>query len=257
MEARPDVPEPFSDNDSEPDMAWMENGTASGFMDMDRESGTANSQGDIPNNWRHNRSPIEGSKIQMGFDTHDIPAPQGSASPMDTTPVPPTPPSPSPRPSAPIQSLSAENGPSLKPVSSAISPLNEADNHQSAGSPMKYSPAIISPAAGAPSQDPTPTSRAELNPVPANPTSPKAYTPVQEEDSNIFLQQYFEFVTQRMEQDRERQRRKEDNSGFIKSTGNWDEEIEQIANTGKEYIGDVFEMMEVEHNNWVTATEYE
>jgi hypothetical protein len=238
-------------------MAWIENGTISGFMDVDRESGTANSQSDIPISWPHNRSPGQELPLQLGPDVHDIPAPQGSASPMNTTPIPPTPPTPSPPPSALGESLPVTNGPSLKLSSSAVSPSNETNRLQSAGSPIKYSPTIISPAGDAPSQGPTPASREELNPPPANPTSPKAYTPVQEEDSNIFLQQYFEFVTQRMEQDRERQRRKEDNSGFIKSTGNWDEEIAQIANTGKEYIGDVFEMMEAEYKNWGTATKYE
>jgi len=60
-----------------------------------------------------------------------------------------------------------------------------------------------------------------------------------------------------MEQDRERQRRKEDNSGFTKGTGNVDEEIEAITQTGREYVGDVFAAMKAEEKTWQMAAQYE
>jgi hypothetical protein len=85
----------------------------------------------------------------------------------------------------------------------------------STGSPMELSAVIPSPAqvdsaerasVGSPNQN--------LNPAPPA-HSPAPYTPVQQEDAAIFEQKYFALIAQRMEQDRERQRRKEDNAGFI------------------------------------------
>jgi CTD kinase subunit gamma CTK3 len=69
-------------------------------------------------------------------------------------------------------------------------------------------------------------------PKPQTPT----YTPVQREDAAVFQPENFELIQQRLEQDRERQRRKEDNSGFVR-TGNIDEEIEHVMMTGRKYVG--------------------
>jgi hypothetical protein len=237
-------------------MSWIEGSTTSGLMDIDRESGVANSQADVPIYRPDQSDIIMEDKAALSHDIHDIPSPPGSASPLESTPVPPTPPSQSP-PGSVVNERSITDT-DLNKAASPDSSVKHPSTRQSAGSPMKYSPTGVSPAAAVTSQGPTPASRGEVSrQPPADPSSPKAYTPVQEEDTNIFLQQYFEFVTQRMEQDRERQRRKEDNSGFIKSAGNWDEEIDQIANTGKEYIGDVFDNMDAELNNRSTTAEYD
>jgi hypothetical protein len=70
----------------------------------------------------------------------------------------------------------------------------------------------------------------------ARQASPSSYTPVQKEDSVVFLHENFDLISQRIEQDRERQRRKEDNSGFIKR-GDIDEEMSHIMMTGRRYLG--------------------
>jgi hypothetical protein len=124
------------------------------------------------------------------------------------------------------------------------------------GSASPLGPTPIPPTPPSPSAAATSTLIKGLVEAETKSTLP-AYTPVQQEDSNIFIPQYFDFVHQRIEQDRERQRRKEDNSGFMKSFGNVDEEIAQITNTGKEYIGDVFAAMAAEQAARTTATEYD
>jgi hypothetical protein len=63
-----------------------------------------------------------------------------------------------------------------------------------------------------------------------------AYTPVQKQDFIIFEPENFDPLRKRMEQDRERQRRKEDNSGFVRK-GNLDEELIHVMMTGKRYLG--------------------
>jgi hypothetical protein len=247
-------------------MSWVNSDTASEFMDIERDFAKvhANTNLSIKPERRVNGNIVSKNSVskvdhnapisETTLHLHDIPSPQGS---LESTPRPPTPLSPSPPVVEIAQPMEVDE---LMVLNKAASPLlssKELDSHHSTSSPMKYTPGLISPAAGIISQGPTPASREDLNPPLAAPTSPKAFTPVQEEDSSIFLPQYFEFVTQRMEQDRERQRRKEDNSGFIKSSGNWDEEIGQITSTGREYVGDVFENAKVERRNWTTASEYE
>jgi hypothetical protein len=77
-------------------------------------------------------------------------------------------------------------------------------------------------------------------------TSPAAYTPVSREDANIFSSTYIQLINQRMEQDRERQRRKEDNSGFIPVSNTMDAEIEEFAQSSVEYGASLFEQMKAE-----------
>jgi hypothetical protein len=206
IEARPELSDPDSDLESEPDMHWIKNG-AGDPMQLDRKS---------PN------VAISYPPSKRTDDLHNIPSPRGSMSSRGSTPIPPTPPSPS---------IASDSGiiDNYK--------LGENGHHK----PQTYSP----------------TSAAlDHNPPPERP-SPAAFTPVQKEDSLIFQPKSFEFLTQRMEQDRERQRRKEDKSGFTKGTGNVDEEIEAITQTGREYVGDVFAAMEAEEKTWQTAAKYE
>jgi hypothetical protein len=138
------------------------------------------------------------------------------------SPVPPTPLSPSPSPPA-GRSYPLDGNPStgsLKP-----SPL--------------YSPARISAA-----RQTSPMANPNLQPT--NTTSPAAYTPVSREDANIFSSTYIQLINQRMEQDRERQRRKEDNSGFIPVSDTMDAEIEEFAESSVEYGASLFEQMKAE-----------
>jgi hypothetical protein len=228
-------------------------------MDIDRNLVTANPKPRVNGSRvaKHSVSKLDPNvpTSETTLNLHDIPSPQGS---MESTPRPPTPLSPTPPPVVDIaRHMDVDESIADNQGSSPLLHSKELDSHHSTGSPMKYTPGLISPAVGVVSQGQTPASREYHNPPLPAPTSPKAYTPVQEEDSSFFLPQYFEFVTQRMEQDRERQRRKEDNSGFIKSSGNWDEEIAQITSTGREYVGDVFENAKTERRNWTTASEYE
>jgi hypothetical protein len=92
-----------------------------------------------------------------------------------------------------------------------------------------------------------------LNPAPINPSSPQAFTPVQKEDANMFTPKYLELVTQRMEQDRERQRKKEDNSGFLAVSGDLDEEIQQMSDKAKAWTKEDFEKMAKEKRDWDLA----
>jgi hypothetical protein len=125
------------------------------------------------------------------------------------------------------------------------------------GSASPLGPTPIPPTPPFPGVTAIPSLIKELPEAEINSSTLPAYTPVQQEDANIFMPQYFDFVNQRIEQDRERQRRKEDNSGFMKSFGNVDEEIAQITNTGKEYIGDVFAAMATEQEARKIATKYD
>jgi hypothetical protein len=112
-----------------------------------------------------------------------------------------------------------------------------------------YSPARISAVRA------TPTSAANLNLQPGN-TSPTAYTPVSKEDANIFSSSYIQLINQRMEQDRERQRRKEDNSGFIPVSDTMDAEIAEFAESSVEYGGSLFEQIKAEARGRETALQY-
>jgi hypothetical protein len=158
----------------------------------------------------------------------------GSHSAM--SPVPPTPLSPS------LQSLtSKEREPERQ---------NNADGNSTGSiktSPL-YSPARVSTVRE------TPTSAANLNP-PVN-TTPAAYTPVSKEDANIFSSQYIQLINQRMEQDRERQRRKEDNSGFIPVSDTMDAEIEEFTESSMEYGASLFEQMKAEARAREAALQY-
>jgi hypothetical protein len=102
----------------------------------------------------------------------------------------------------------------------------------------------------------TPISAINLNPQPVNPTSPAAYTPVSKEDSGIFFGQYIQMINQRMEQDRERQRRKEDNSGFVPVSDTMDAEIEEIEAASMEYGAGLFEQMKAEARARERALQY-
>jgi hypothetical protein len=133
-----------------------------------------------------------------------------------TSPVPPTPLSSSPK--SPTASIL------LEPEPSTVS--------------IKMSTPLYSPARE------TPTSAAIIILQPGN--SPDAYTPVHKEDSNIFSSHYVQLIGARMEQDRERQRRKEDNSGFIPVSDRTDAEIEDFAGSNAVYGTSLFEQMKAE-----------
>jgi hypothetical protein len=113
-----------------------------------------------------------------------------------------------------------------------------------------YSPARVSAVRE------TPTSGAHLNLQPGNASSPTAYTPVSKEDANIFSSTYIQLINQRMEQDRERQRRKEDNSGFIPVSDTMDAEIEEFAESSVEYGASLFEQVKAEARGRETALQY-
>jgi hypothetical protein len=150
------------------------------------------------------------------------------------SPVPPTPLSPSQSPPA-GQSYALDRNPST----GSIKP-----------SPPLYSPARISAARE------TPPSAANLNLQPANISSPAAYTPVSREDANIFSSTCIQLINQRMEQDRERQRRKEDNSGFIPVSDTMDAEIAEFAESSVEYGASLFEQMKAEARARDAALQY-
>lgn len=211
-------------------MTWINNAENTDPMDIDHPITNTSTSTTV----NRNLSSINSNKQHgLGRDLHDIPSPPGSASPMIRTPIPPTPPSPS---------VADEHEHKDDSV----------DTSKTVGSTKAYSPVNISSTNTAPTSQPKEDIKAQLHPG-----SPEPYTPVQQEDANIFIPQYFDFAIQRIEQDRERQRRNEDNSGFVKTGGNVDEEIQHIVNTGKDYIGDVFQAMEAEQKAWKTATEYE
>ncbi|KAF2675103.1 hypothetical protein BT63DRAFT_474766 [Microthyrium microscopicum] len=245
-EARPELLETDSASESEPDMSWIENPTTLP-MDIDppasapQPSTTAVLQ---------TASPTIDTRMP---DLHDIPSPPGSRSPSintpTKTPIAPTPPSPSPSPPT------LPNGHSPSPP-----------NGTSATSPANYTPAIFSPAqpaqlarasgsSTAPSEETSPAHGVPAEAPPPNRLSPEAYTPVQREDMNVFRADYFALVAERIEQDRERQRRKEDNSGFL-MTGETTEESMDILGRGGGYVGDVFGPMVGERVGWARSGVY-
>jgi hypothetical protein len=210
-EARPDTIEADEDDESEPDMSWVNQ--------PPNAAAEAGSKQEIDDN----RPPDEvvlqtspGAKVVdlLMPDLHDVPSPPGSRSPSlvltpARTPVPPTPPSPS---ASPQHELTQTNPPSS---------TKQNGTHSPSTSPPATK--VFSPA------NPPSAGTSKLLPPPIQvPHTPSAFTPVQKEDSNIFTQSYFELATERMEQDRERQRRKEDSSGFVALASSVDEEVAQI-----------------------------
>jgi len=126
---------------------------------------------------------------------------------------------------------------------------------------VTFSPANVYPNCAASGVSPTFTAN-NTNPadIVPNITSPDAFTPVQKEDVNIFTTQYFELINERMEQDRERQRKKEDNSGFVKAantgsgTGATDEEVAQGIGNTDGYVGNTKDWNEMSRITWVKTS---
>jgi hypothetical protein len=199
--------EPAEDDESEPDMSWINQpldtaALAVSRMDIDEKKPTNDNMVAI-------KSEAKDGDIVL-TDIHDVATPPGSRSPSISTPlrtpIAPSPPSPSP---SPRQELTQTTSPSSTKQNGTLSP--------------SASPAVVkvfSPANVSSANDVT------IPPIAVH--SPSAFTPVQKEDSNIFTPSYFELATERMEQDRERQRRKEDSSGFVAVAGTVDEEVAQI-----------------------------
>jgi hypothetical protein len=274
VDARPELSDVESEADSEPDMSWVKdlqksidaqkkaiskppaNGTPQKkpkeAVKKENKS-TVTPKTTDPTKLPSSKSPKSGlSQAALeAEDIHDVVTPAGSRpmslSSLGSPPVPPTPLSPS---------VASDQSDEMKPSAHAsrnfspVSPTRVADDQPSAGSPIRFSPAAsqgVSPAGVSAG------SATNLNPAPVNATSPPAFTPVQKEDTNIFTPAYFSLVTQRMEQDRERQRRKEDNSGFLNVSGDIDEEIQQMADNAKEWTKEDFEQMAREKREWDQA----
>jgi len=95
-------------------------------------------------------------------------------------------------------------------------------------------------------------------PEPSAKISPDAFTPVQKEDVNIFTQAYFVLVNERMEQDRERQRKKEDNAGFVRAINSndptgMDEEVREGIGNMDVYVGNTAEWNLRDRSAWAVA----
>jgi hypothetical protein len=258
VEARPELSDAESDADSEPDMSWIKDikNRAPDVFPSSSRNGT-NLATDVPMKEDEETTsispmPAEPQLAPESEDTHDVNSPPGSFSSLGSSPRPPTPLSPSVASDDSKEPKSPTRGP--REFSPAI-PSIHIEDQPSAGSPMRLSANELAVSRGASparvSVDPT----SNLNPAPINPTSPQAFTPVQKEDANIFTPKYFELVTQRMEQDRERQRRKEDNSGFLAVSGDLDEEIQQMSNRAKAWTRHDFEHMAREKRDWDLARE--
>ena len=270
VDARPELSDVESDADSEPDMGWIKElqKTIDAQKKVVSQSSTNGAPQKKPNTKKENKANVatkstaspappssKSSKLELPqaapeVDVHDVVTPAGSRpvslSSLGSPPVPPTPLSPS---VASEQSGEAKSPAQALREFSPTSPAR-AEDQPSAGSPIRFSPAASQ---GASPARASAGSASNLNPAPVNVTSPPAYTPVQKEDTNIFTPTYFGLVTQRMEQDRERQRRKEDNSGFLNVSGDIDEEIQQMADSAKEWTAEDFEQMAREKREWDQA----
>jgi hypothetical protein len=276
VEARPELSDAESEADSEPDMDWIKD--LQKVVDKQKQSVSQPARNGTPQ--QKPNDPVKKANKAAGTtatvasmnppsslspkpklpqtapgidDIHDVISPRGSRSvslsSLGSSPVPPTPLSPS----VASAELDEPNSPAQLPRKfSTTSPAPAVDDQPSAGSPIRFSPVASrgeSPARASAG------SASNLNPPPVNATSPPAFTPVQKEDANIFTPTYFGLVTHRMEQDRERQRRKEDNSGFLNVSGDIDEEIQQMADGAKEWTAEDFEQMAREKREWDQARE--
>lgn len=208
QDAKPDVILLEDDDVSEPDMSWVNQPPE---MKMANTPSISNGNNETMEDIMDNTQEQTDKDIIMP-DIHDIATPPGSkpnsvsSTPL-RTPVAPTPLSPSPSPKQELTQTQTESLPSAK-QNGTPSPTT---------SPTVAK--VFSPA------NPTST---EVTIEPPAQHSPSSFTPVQTEDSNIFTKSYYELATERMEQDRERQRRKEDSSGFVALAGTVDEEVLQI-----------------------------
>jgi hypothetical protein len=214
VEARPEEKIVESDSESEPDLTWLHElrkgkpNQSSALPKQKDSSKELPSQSDNRKKLTV-KTPRPGSV--NGKDLHEIPVPPGSLSPVDKVLD-------EARPDLETSRTTSTKDVIMTdiPAGTVFSPARatSGEARPSIGIPMEYTVEPQSPAqpfaerasVGSPNQN--------LNPAPPA-HSPEPYTPVQQEDAAIFEPKYFQLIIQRVEQDRERQRRKEDNAGFI------------------------------------------
>jgi len=215
-EARPEEKEKIveSEPESEVDMTWL-NELRKNKANKGATSSTKQKNVLKPGqreNGRKTVAPTPPPGTAKGKALRSIPTPAESRSTRDQSLK-------EPRDALKSSSLYASKDATMTDVASltAFSPatLTAGDGQPSIGSPMEFSAAVQAPAqSGSAERASVGSPNQNLNPAPPA-HSPEPYTPVQLEDAAIFEPKYFAIITQRMEQDRERQRRKEDNAGFI------------------------------------------
>lgn len=253
-EARPELSDSDSDAESEPEMDWIKDlkTKVASMSDKPKAIGPKPPPGFVTSPYGTIKSPDDDQDAKLhNEELHNIPSPLGSVASSETSGG-------SLRPPTPLSLSEGAESPARSGTSTPLvgqySPVRSSSLDRDMQDPDdisdQFSPSQVSPAATSPNADKeaAPEQRA---------TSPSTFTPVQMEDANVFTPKYFELVTQRMEQDRERQRRKEDNSGFLKSAGEPEAEMDQMLSEVRPISASDLEQMKRERKDYQEAKAYD